>query len=137
MFKCIVEPRFGDCDGLKHVNNIVIGEWFELGRNPIFRMFTYDLDFSYDKWKLIMLRTEFDFVGQMFFGFNVEIHTYVLRIGNSSFTLYHEAWQEGELKAKGKAIIVHFDFINQKSVPIPDEIKVQLEEHMFDEEELV
>ena len=52
MFKIMVTPRFGDIDGLKHVNNTVLAVWFEKGRNPIFRMFTPDLDLSYEKWKL-------------------------------------------------------------------------------------
>ena len=130
MFIDYVTPRFGDIDGLKHVNNTVVADWFEIGRNGIFRYFTPDLDLSYEKWKLIMVRTEFDFVSQMFFGEDVEIRTFLLRIGNSSFTIGHEAWQEGELKAKGKAVIVHYNFIEKKSMIIPDEIKNKLLNHL-------
>ncbi|MDR0901076.1 MAG: acyl-CoA thioesterase [Methanobrevibacter sp.] len=133
MFKIKVTPRFGHIDGLRHVNNTVVADWFEIGRNEIFRFFTPDLDLSYEKWKLIMVRTEFDFVGQMYFGIDVEIRTYVIKIGNSSFTVGHEAWQEGELKAKGKAVIVHYDFIEKKSKPIPEEIKNKLKEHILKE----
>ncbi|MGC9517890.1 MAG: acyl-CoA thioesterase [Methanomicrobiales archaeon] len=133
MFEIIVTPRFGDIDGLKHVNNTVLAIWFEKARNPIFRMFTPDLDLSYEKWKLIMVRTEFDFVGQMYYGTDVEIWSYITRIGNTSFTIGHEAWQNGELKAKGKAVIVHYDFIKEKSMTIPDSIKKQLEEHLIPE----
>ncbi|OQD59174.1 putative thioesterase [Methanobrevibacter arboriphilus JCM 13429 = DSM 1125] len=136
MFKDCVTPRFGNIDGLKHVNNTVVADWFEIGRNGIFRYFTPDLDLSYEKWKLIMVRTEFDFVSQMYFGEDVEIRTYVLKIGNSSFTTGHEAWQNGELKSKGKAVIVHYDFIEKKSVPIPNEIKGKLRNHLIDETEI-
>lgn len=136
MFIDYVTPRFGDIDGLKHVNNTVIADWFEIGRNGIFRYFTPDLNLSYEKWKLIMVRTEFDFISQMFFGQDVEIRTYLLKIGNSSFTLGHEAWQDGELKAKGKAIIVHYDFIEKKTKPIPYEIEEKLINHLIDETEI-
>ena len=136
MFKDYITPRFGDIDGLKHVNNTVVADWFEIGRNGIFRYFTPDLNLSYEKWKLIMVRTEFDFVSQMFFGRDVEIRTYLLKIGNSSFTIGHEAWQYGELKAKGKAVIVHYDFIEKKSKPIPYEIKEKLINHLIDEAEI-
>ena len=135
MFIEKVTPRFGDADGLRHINNIALAEWFEVGRNPIFRMFTPDLDLSYEKWKLILVRTEFDYLGQMFYGKDVEIRNYITHIGNSSFTIGHEAWQDGELKAKGKAVLVHFDFINQKAVPIPDDIRAQLNEHLIIEED--
>jgi Predicted thioesterase len=131
MFTEKVTPRFGDADGLRHINNTALVEWFEVGRNPIFRMFTPDLDLSYEKWKLILVRTEFDYIGQMYYGIDVEIRSYITHIGNSSFTIGHEAWQDGELKAKGKAVLVHFDFLNQKSVPIPDAIKSQLHEHLI------
>lgn len=131
MFTEKVTPRFGDADGLRHINNTALVEWFEVGRNPIFRMFTPDLDLSYEKWKLILVRTEFDYLGQMYYGIDVEIRSYITHIGNSSFTIGHEAWQDGELKAKGKAVLVHFDFLNQESVPIPDVIKAQLHEHLI------
>lgn len=134
MFIETVTPRFGDSDGLRHINNIALVEWFEVGRNPIFRMFTPDLDLSYEKWKLILVRTEFDYMGQMFYGRDVEIRSYITHIGNSSFTIGHEAWQDEELKAKGKAILVHFDFINQKAVSIPEHIRAQLQKHLVIEE---
>ena len=136
MFIDYVTPRFGNIDGLKHVNNIVVADWFEVGRNGVFRYFTPDLNLSYEKWKLIMVRTEFDYVSQMFFGSDVEIRTYLLKIGNSSFTVGHEAWQDGELKAKGKAVIVHYDFIEKKSKPIPNEIREKLTNHLIDEVEI-
>ncbi len=70
----------------------------------------------------------------MFYGKDVEIRNYITHIGNSSFTIGHEAWQEGKLKAKGKAVLVHFDFINQKAMPIPESIRAQLHEHLIIEE---
>ena len=102
MFTTKVTPRFGDADGLRHINNIALVEWFEVGRNPIFRIFTPDLDLSYDKWKLILVRTEFDYIGEMYYGKDVEIKSYILKIGNTSFIIGHEAWQDNELKARGK-----------------------------------
>ena len=137
MFTEKVTPRFGDADGLRHINNTALVEWFEVGRNPIFRMFTPDLDLSYEKWKLILVRTEFDYLGQMYYGIDVEIKSYITHIGNSSFTIGHEAWQDGELKAKGKAVLVHFDFLNQRSMPIPELIKAQLQEHLILEDNVM
>ncbi|ADZ10325.1 thioesterase superfamily protein [Methanobacterium lacus] len=131
MFKTVVTPRFGDIDGLRHVNNTVLAIWFEEARNPVFRMFTPDLDLSYENWKLIMVRTEFDFVGEMYYGEDIEIRTFVEKVGNSSFTLGHEAWQRGKLNVRGKAVVVHFDFIEKKSMPIPESIRSQLEEHLL------
>lgn len=136
MFKTTVTPSFGDIDGMKHVNNNRILEWFELGGLDIYRYFTPDLDLDYENWKLIMVRKEADFVGQLRFGEDVEIRTYLLKIGNSSFTVGNEVWQNNELKAKGKTVIVHFDYVTQKSVPIPDDVRKKLEEHLISEEDI-
>ena len=35
---------------------------------------------------------------------------------------------------RGKAVVVHFDFIEKKSIPIPDSIRAQLAEHIMPEE---
>ena len=136
MFKTTVTPSFGDIDGMKHVNNNRILEWFELGGLDIYRYFTPDLDLDYENWKLIMVRKEADFVGQLRFGEDVEIRTYLLKIGNSSFTVGNEVWQSNELKAKGKTVIVHFDYASQKSAPIPEDIRKKLEEHLISEEDI-
>jgi acyl-CoA thioester hydrolase len=136
MYTTTVTPRFGDSDGLKHINNIALAEWFELARNPIYRLFTPDLDLSYKKWKLIMVKTEFEFLKQMYYRSDVEIRSFIIKIGNSSFTTYHEAWQEGELRAKGQAVIVRYDFMERKTRPIPQEIREILEEHLVSVEDL-
>ena len=136
MFKTKVTPSFGDIDGMKHVNNNRILEWFELGGLDIYRYFTPDLDLDFENWKLIMVRKEADFVGQLRFGEDVEIRTYLLKIGNSSFTVGNEVWQNNELKKKKKTVIVHFDYVTQKSVPIPDDVRKKLEEHLISEEDI-
>jgi acyl-CoA thioester hydrolase len=77
-----------------------------------------------------MAHTDYDFVGELFFQYEVEIRSYVTRIGTKSFTMRHEAWQQGRLCTTGSAVIVHFDFVNRKSTPIPEDKKKILEEHL-------
>ena len=124
MWKKTVTPRFGDIDGLRHINNCLLPQWFELARDPMFRLFHPGL--AMDDWRLIMARISVDFVAQMRLGSDVEIRTYVKKLGRSSFTVYQEAWQDGQLGAKGEAVIVYYDFKNRKSLPIPDDIRAQL-----------
>jgi len=131
MFTTTVTPSFGDIDGLGHVNNTVLARWFELARNPIFRIFEPDLNLSHSVWTLIMARTEYDFVGELFFQYDVEIRTFIERIGTKSFTVYQEAWQENRLCAKGKAVVVHFNFNQKETTPIPEDKKKQLMAHLI------
>jgi acyl-CoA thioester hydrolase len=134
MFTTTVTPRFGDTDVLGHINNVVLAEWFELSRNPLFKIFDPKLRLSRDTWPLIMAHTDYDFVGELFFHAEVKIIVCISRVGTKSFTVYHEAWQEGRLCATGNAVIVHYDFVNRKSMSIPEDIKKALEEHLKPEE---
>ena len=134
MFTTKISPRFGDIDGLRHVNNTVLAGWFELGRNPILRIFEPDLNLSYDTWPLILAHADYDFVGEMFFRYDVEIRTYVKHIGNKSFTVYHEAWQEGRLCVKGNTVLIHYDFNQKITTEIPADIKEKLKEHLLPED---
>ena len=132
MLSTSVTPRFGDIDGLRHINNTKLPEWFELARMPLYRIFHPDLNF--DGWGLIMARIAVDFTAQMTFDKDVEIRTWVSRIGRSSFTVTQEAWQDGVVGARGEAVVVHYDFANRKSLPIPDRQREELSLHLNEEE---
>jgi len=133
MFSVTVYPRFGDMDILGHINNISPSQWFEIGRTPIMRIFDPQLKLTKETFPLIMAHSEYDFVGQMFFK-EVEIKTWISRIGTKSFTIYHEAWQEGRLCVKGSAVVVYYDFSCGQSSPIPEDKKALLAEHLLTEE---
>jgi acyl-CoA thioester hydrolase len=128
MFSLVITPKFGDIDGLGHVNNTVIPGWFEQARNTIYRVFNPNFDFSC--WNLILVRYEVDFVSQLYYDKDVEIRSFISAIGRSSFEVRQEAWQNGKVCSKGKTVLVHFDFKKQKSVPIPDDIRAFLEESL-------
>ncbi|MCL2210717.1 MAG: acyl-CoA thioesterase [Treponema sp.] len=131
MFITKIHPRFGDIDGLGHVNNTVPSIWFEMGRTEVLRMFDPDLTLDKNVFPLIMAHIDFDFVAQMYFKGEVEIKTWISKIGNKSFTISHEAWQDGRLCVKGTAVIVYFDFVKQETTPIPDDKRKMLEEHLI------
>jgi acyl-CoA thioester hydrolase len=135
MFTFKVSPKFGEIDGLGHINNTVLPGWFENARNPLYRFFNPDFDFT--KWNLILAHFEFDFIGQMFFHSDVEIKTWISKIGRSSYEVYQEAWQNGTACVKGKTVIVYYDFDKQKSAPIPPEQKEMLKQHLVPVEILI
>jgi len=132
MYSMTVTPKFGDIDGLGHVNNTVMPGWFEQARNPIYRFF--NPGFKFNDWNLILARYEVDFMAQLYFDQDVEIRTYIAKIGRSSFEVHQEAWQAEKLCTKGRTVLVHFDFEGQRSVPIPDEIRTIMAEHLMSSE---
>lgn len=129
MYRLTINPRFGDLDILGHVNNAVPATWFELARNPLFLIFDPELRFDKKTFPLIMAHTDYDYTGQLSFTPEVEIRSWICRIGTKSFTVHQEAWQQGRLCVKGNAVIVHYDFNTETTTPIPEDKKKMLMEH--------
>ncbi|MDO8331388.1 MAG: thioesterase family protein [Fluviicoccus sp.] len=128
MFTTAFSPRFYETDAFGHVNNTVVTGWFETAREPIFRIFTPDMDIK--ALSMILARVEVDYVAQIHYGSEVTVNTGIEKIGNSSFTVWHEAFQKGVVVARGRAVQVHFDFAGQKSSPLPEHLRLALEQHL-------
>ena len=130
MIKEIITPALYDTDALGHINNCTLARWFEQARNPIFKIFMPDNTERITQWNLIMARTEYNFTAEIFLGQDVEIRTYIEKIGNSSFTTYQQLWQREIKCADGIAIMVHYDFKNKCSISIPEKHRQLLSKHL-------
>ncbi|UAA39056.1 acyl-CoA thioesterase [Paraneptunicella aestuarii] len=128
MFEEVYKVRFYETDALKHVSNTVIVQWFEAAREPIFKLFTPDLNL--DTWPLILANYKVDLLKQIFLG-EVTIKTWISRIGNSSFGIYQEVWQNGHKCSSGETTMVHFNYQNSCSEAIPENVRALLEEHII------
>jgi acyl-CoA thioester hydrolase len=124
-----INPRFNETDALGHINNTVPAQWFEGARDPVFQWFTPDL--AVNQWSLILARTVVDFHAELKYGQSVVIKTYISRIGNSSFDVYQEAWQQGTKCASGTATMVYFDYEQKKSKKITTDIKDKMSNHAY------
>ncbi|MCH6266349.1 MULTISPECIES: acyl-CoA thioesterase [Neobacillus] len=130
MYLTVIEPRVSETDGVGHINNTTIPIWLEAGRNKLFKLFNPDDTFH--DWKMIILKTNVEYVAQIYFGKDVEVKTWVKKIGNSSLELYEEIHQEGRLCVIGTAVYVNFNLQTQKSEPIPNDIRQELELHLYE-----
>lgn len=128
MFAVTISPRVYETDAFGHINNTVVPGWFEKGREPLFRLFTPDLDLR--KLPLIIARIEVDFLAELHFGSDVEIRGWVKKIGNTSFHVLQEAWQNGVCGARGVCVQVHFDYAGKRAVPIKEALRIALEQHL-------
>ena len=124
MWQEIISPRFCETDALGHINNTALPIWFEKAREPVFRVFSPDM--RTDKWVLILARIDVEYLAQIYYGTNVLVKTCMEKVGNSSMVILHEAWQKEQLVARGRAVLIHYDYSEQKSVRIPDDIRQQL-----------
>lgn len=131
MFSEKITPRFSDTDALGHINNTMVPVWFEGARDPIFRLFTPELDLK--AWPLILAKIDVSFLAQMYYGQELEIRTMISRIGGASFDVLQEVWQNGKKCASGTAVMVNFCYKTQGSVKIPENIKQVLQQHLSGE----
>lgn len=132
MFLTRIEPRVSETDGVGHINNTTIPIWLEGGRNQLFQLFNPDHDFN--NWKMIIVKTTVEYKQQIYFGSDVEIKCWVSRIGNSSLELYEEIWQNQKCCVEAKTIYVNYNVQEGKSEKINDEIRYELEKHLYEEE---
>ncbi|WP_422136442.1 acyl-CoA thioesterase [Endozoicomonas sp. ALD040] len=71
-----------------------------------------------------------DYTAELKYGADVEIRTCLEKVGNSSMHIHHEAWQNNVLAARGKAVVIHYDFAAGKATSIPEDIRQALLEHV-------
>ena len=132
MYSEIITPRFSDTDALGHINNTMVPVWFEGARDPIFRLFSPELNLT--AWPLILAKIEVSYHAQMYYGQPIEVRTYISRIGGASFDVYQELWQNDNKCASGTAVMVNFCYKKQLSEKISTEIKQTLAAHLITEE---
>lgn len=131
MFSTIIEPRVSETDGVGHINNTTIPIWLEAGRNQLFKIFNPKDDF--ENWRMVIVKSCVEYQAQIYFGENVEIKCWIKRVGNSSLELYEEIWQNQTKCITASAIYVNFNTEQQCSESIPQELKEQLQVHIYKE----
>ncbi|RXT07278.1 thioesterase family protein [Ammoniphilus sp. CFH 90114] len=127
MYITNIQPRLSETNGTGHISNTVVPVWLEAGITEINTLFIPDVDFA--KWNLILAHSSIDYVGQLYYGKPAEVQTTIQKIGNSSFTIYQEIYQDHQLCVKAITVYVHFNYETQKPEAIPDSIRSELEKH--------
>jgi acyl-CoA thioester hydrolase len=126
------QVRFSECDGLGHVNNTVYFVYMEEARTDLFRIFNPSLDLN--RWNLIIASATCDFRKQATYADKLVVHTYLSKVGSSSMVVEHKIMDEHmEMVAEGKAVMVFFDYEQQKTAPIPESIRSELQGWLRDE----
>jgi acyl-CoA thioester hydrolase len=128
-----VKSRFCETDALGHINNTTYFVYLEEARIKFFQTIGFDMDVK--DWRFILASTKCDFVSQGYFNQQLEITTYISKIGSKSFQLEHDILcaDTHQLIARGNAVIVYFDFQEQRSKAIPELLKTQLKTHFRSE----
>jgi acyl-CoA thioester hydrolase len=129
VFQRQVVVRFGECDGLGHVNNGTYFTYLEEARIDIFRLFNPSLDLS--TWNLIVASTRCDFLAQVTYAQTLQVFTWIGKMGNSSFAVEQAIRNEqGEWVARGQTTMIAYDYDTTRSVPLWPQVRDMLESHL-------
>jgi acyl-CoA thioester hydrolase len=118
--------RFRDIDVLGHVNNAVYFTYMEQARTEYW-MKVFEVG-DLNGISFIVAHAECDFKKSARMGDEIQVTIKTTSIGKSSFVWDYEILNaaNSELFARGKTIQVYFDYANQKSVPVPSDVRSKL-----------
>ncbi len=125
-----VRVRFCETDMAGHVNNTSYFIYLEEARGKFFRdIFPEHLN---SVGRFILASTKCDYVSQAYFGQPLIIESWITHIGNKSFRFNHNIRDNdtGQVIAEAEATIVHFNYEEQKSESISEELREILDSHL-------
>ena len=118
---------FRDVDSFGHVNNAVYLTYFEWARALLWFDLT-GVKADPQNIGFIVARAEIDFLAQIAME-PIEIRVRVSEMRSTSFdTVYEIRSGSGQVAAKGKVVVVLFDWHEQRKVPISDELRERVKQ---------
>lgn len=122
-----LQVRFRDTDAFGHVNNAVFSSYAELARIR-YLLDALQPDRGFDRMPLILAHLQIDFRSPILFEEEVVVETRVDRIGRSSFAMSHRmhAGAEGRLVGEVATVLVAYDYVAARPMPVPDEWRRRL-----------
>jgi acyl-CoA thioester hydrolase len=123
-----IQLRFADTDAFGHLNNAVFATFAEVGRIRFWQDLLGRTVGPQDTAGMILARIALDFRLQVRLGDEVSVTTEVGRIGNSSVGLKQAVLLGEQVAVEIESVVVFFDYGQQKSVPVPADVRARLEE---------
>jgi acyl-CoA thioester hydrolase len=115
--------RWGDMDAFGHVNNVQYLRYFESGRVAYVEEVT-QISLEHNE-NVILADIQCSFLQQLHYPCTIEVATRTSRLGNSSFQIVGAIYRKGENlpAATCRGVMVWFDYIGQRAMPIPEPVR--------------
>jgi acyl-CoA thioester hydrolase len=121
--------QWGDMDSIGHVNNAIYFRYAESGRIAYFRAIEATPEHGlFDGEGPILADIQCSFIGQLRYPATIDVGTRTTRIGTKSFEIQAAIFVQGQdtPAATSRAVVVWFDYANQKTAPIPDALRTRI-----------
>ena len=117
--------EWGDMDALQHVNNIEYFKYFQVARITYFEKIASDGVLEEKRIPLILASTKCKFIYPLAYPDSISVGVRVDAMADQYFTMKYAvvSHRHKRLAAIGDAKVVVFDYISNKKVSIPDEIR--------------
>ena len=127
-----IQIRFNDVDQMGHVNNAVIMEYFDLGKEVFFQQ--HGMPPEKGDFTVMIVHFEVDFQSQIRFHDHIHITTHTEKIGNRSVSVIQQVvnTDTGDICATCHTILSGYSRLTQTSAPIPDSLRKSIKH--FEEE---
>ena len=116
--------RWGDQDGMGHVNNVQFARYIEASRIPFLRNLMANEDGTHAHF--ILARLEVNYLVEMHFPGCVHIGTNVSDVGATSVSLSHGLFNKKLCSGTGKSIVVNINSKSRKPEQISEYLRDQL-----------
>ena len=117
-----IPVRFSDIDAMGHVNNAIYLNYFEQARMQFFED-SIGSDWDWKKDGIVLARNEVDYIQPILLDDKVFIDTKIDSMGNKSLTISYEIYTFRDKVrasfARGKSIIVCYDYKSRTTVEVP------------------
>jgi len=117
--------QWGDMDALGHVNNAIYFRYIESGRIAYFEAIEATAGLAGGGEGPILADIQCSFIGQLRHPAQIDIGTRTAKIGTKSFTVEAGIFLAGEdaPAATSQAVVVWFDYANQRTAALPDALR--------------
>lgn len=116
-----IQIRFNDIDLLGHVNNAVIGEYFDLGRmNYLHRIFGGSVKLEQES--LVVASVKTDFFVPILLRFDIEVRTKIYEIGGKSLKMAQVIVDSKDnVLVESQSVMVAFSTDSKSTIIIPQQ----------------
>ncbi len=117
--------EWGDMDALQHVNNIEYFKYFQVARIAYFEKIDSESVMGEKRISSILASTQCKFIYPLAYPDSISVGVRVDTMADQHFTMKYDviSHKHQRLAAIGDAKVVMFDYVNNKKVSIPNEIR--------------
>ncbi|MBR6049507.1 MAG: acyl-CoA thioesterase [Bacteroidales bacterium] len=126
MHKTPIQIRFNDVDQMGHVNNAVIMEYLDLGKDAFFS--GRGLSPTKSDFTVMVVHYDVDFRKQIHYHDQIEVTTEVEKIGNKSITVLQRVvnTETGDICVECRTVMAGYRRSTSSSEVIPPEVRAWL-----------